>query len=82
MYDTDPAELIDFATRWTQLGETVTEQVAQVIKDPDCGSCWQEGSEQGVNPTAIEMAREHLEGFNEGLDETLANFLDTVEAGR
>jgi hypothetical protein len=78
MYDTDPTELIEFATRWADLGDTVTEQVVRVIEDPDCGSCWEEGTEHGVNPAAIELARDRLRGLNEGIDEALDEFLDSV----
>jgi len=78
MYDSDPADLIEFANRWMEMGETVTEQVARVIDDPGCGSCWNEGTEGGVNPTAIRLAQERLQGLNEGIDEALADFLDSV----
>lgn len=57
MHDTDPADLIEFATRWATLGDAVTEQVRQVLDDPSCGSCWNEGTEHGVNPAAIRLAR-------------------------
>ncbi len=79
MYDTDPADLIEFATRWAALGNAITEQVARVVDDPDCGSCWNEGSEHGVNPAAIEMAFNRLRGLNEALDEALQEFLDNAE---
>jgi len=78
MYDIDPADLIEFANRWMELGEAVTGQVARVIDDPSCGSCWNEGTENGVNPTAIRLAHEGLQGLNEGIDEALADFLDAV----
>ena len=76
MYDTDPADLIEFATRWAALGDAVTEQVARVIDDPSCGSCWNEGTEHGVNPTAIEMARKELQGLNATIDQALDDFLE------
>ena len=78
MYDTDPADLIEFATRWAALGEAVTEQVARVLDDPSCGNCWEAGSEDGVNPSAIQIAYEQLQGLNAGLDEMLEEFLDSV----
>ncbi|MCH9647775.1 MAG: hypothetical protein K0U98_06020 [Deltaproteobacteria bacterium] len=78
MYDSDPADLIEFATRWRELGDAVTEQVARVIDDPSCGSCWNEGTEHGVNPTAIEVAYQRLRGVNEGIDEALSAFLESV----
>lgn len=78
MYDTDPADLIEFANRWMELGSTVTEQVAQILDIPGCGSCWSEGSEHGVNPAAIEMAYDRLRGLNEAIDEALSRFLGSV----
>ena len=78
MYDSDPADLIEFANRWMELGDAVTEQVTRVIDDPSCGSWWNEGTKDGVNPTAIKLARERLQGLNEGIDEALADFLDSV----
>ncbi len=78
MHDIDPANLIEFANRWIELGAAVTEQVAQVIDDPSCGSCWDEGTEHGVNPTAIELAYQRLRGLNGGIDEALAEFLESV----
>lgn len=82
MHDTDPADLIEFATRWAGLGDAVTEQVVHVIDDPSCGSCWNEGTEHGVNPAAIELAHSRLYGLNEGIDEALAAFLVAVETDR
>ena len=79
MHDSDPADLIEFANRWMELGEAVPEQVARVIDDSSCGSCWDEGTEHGVNPTAIRRAHERLQGLNEAIDEALADFLDAVE---
>ena len=79
MHDIDPADLIRFANRWAGLGDSVAEQVKQVVDNPACGSCWNEGTEHGVNPTAIRIAQERLEGLNETLDEVLADFLDSVD---
>ena len=78
MYDTNPADLIEFANRWMELGSAVTEQVVQVIDNPSCGSCWNEGTEDGANPTAIRLAQERLQGLNEGIDEALTEFLESV----
>lgn len=78
MYHTDPADLIEFATRWSELGDAIAEQVARVIDDPGCGSCWNEGTEGGVNPAAIELARNQLQGLNEGIDQALDEFLAAV----
>ncbi len=78
MYDTDPADLIEFASRWIELGAAVTEQVAQVLGDPSCGSCWNGGIGRSVNPAAIELAYHRLQGLNEGIDEALTEFLESV----
>ena len=75
MYDADAGDLIAFAKRWAALGEAVAQQVEQVVDDPNCGSCWEEGSENGVNPEAISLAREMLGGLNEGIDLALDQFL-------
>ncbi len=79
MHDIDPADLIRFANRWAGLGDSVAEQVQQAVDNPACGSCWNEGTEHGVNPAAIRIAQERLEGLNEALDEALADFLDSVD---
>jgi hypothetical protein len=76
MYDIDAGDLIDFAKRWAALGEVVAQQVEQVVDDPNCGSCWDEGSENGVNPEAISLARERLGGLNAGIDLALGRFLE------
>ena len=78
MYDTDPADLIEFANRWIELGSAVTEQVTQVLDNPSCGSCWNEGTEHGVNPAAIELAHDRLQSLNEAIDEALSRFLESV----
>lgn len=80
MTDIDPTDLIEFATRWAALGAAITEQVARVVDDPDVGSCWNEGTEDGVNPTAIQKAFDRLQGLNEGIDEALADFLASVRS--
>lgn len=79
MYDSDPADLIEFTNRWMELGEAVTEQVVRVIDDPGCGSCWNEGTEDGVNPAAIKLAHDRLEGLNGELDEILEAFLERTQ---
>jgi hypothetical protein len=77
MYEADAGDLIDFAKRWAALGEAVSEQVEQVVDDPNCGSMWNEGTENGVNPAAIRMAKERLGGLNQGIDQALEEFLET-----
>lgn len=78
MHEIDPADLIEFATRWAALGDAVTEQVQQVLDGPACGSCWEEGTEHGVNPAAIRLSQERLDGLNDELDSVLVEFLETV----
>jgi len=76
MYEADAGDLIDFAKRWAALGEAVSEQVEQVVDDPNCGSMWNEGTENGVNPAAIRMAKKSLGGLNEVIDQALEEFLE------
>jgi Flp pilus assembly protein TadD len=66
LYDLDAADLIDFAKRWSDLGDAVAEQVAQVVEDP---------MTDAVNPNAIKLARRRLGGLNEELDEAIAKAL-------
>jgi len=82
MHDIDPADLIEFANRWRDLGNAVTDQVEQILNDASCGSCWNEGTEHGVNPAAIRLAHERLRGLNGGIDEALTEFLESVTDGR
>ncbi len=82
MHDTDPADLIDFAQRWADLGAAVTDQVARVLDDPGCGSCWDDSTEHGVNPAAIELAHDRLRGLHEEIDEALAAFLEANQSAR
>ena len=76
MYEADAGDLIDFAKRWAALGEAVSEQVEQVADDPNCGSMWNKGTENGVNPAAIRMAKENLGGLSQGIDQALDEFLE------
>jgi len=66
LYETDAGDLIDFAKRWVQLGWAVSEQVEQVVDNPETDE---------VNPAAIELARSRLRGLNEELDQTLGHYL-------
>ncbi|MDY7091586.1 MAG: hypothetical protein SX243_01300 [Acidobacteriota bacterium] len=79
MNDIDTADLITFANRWAKLGDAIASQVTQLVEDPHCGNCWQEGNEHGVNPVAIEKAYERLQGLNDELDELLEAFLESVD---
>jgi len=66
LYETDPGDLIEFAKRWASLGDAVTEQVWDVVDDP--------GTDE-VNPAAIELARRHLHGLNQGVDLAIDEYL-------
>ena len=79
MFEARAEDLIQFATAWTSLGRAITEQVEQVIADPSCGSCWNEGTENGVNPEAIRQAYSRLRGMNEELDSILTTFLKSAK---
>jgi hypothetical protein len=73
--DIDPTDLIDFAQRWASLGEVVTDQVERVLDNPYCGS-ESDDPDNDVNPAAIELAWERLEGLNATLDCALSEFLE------
>ena len=66
LYDTDAGDLIDFAKRWAGLGDAVADQVAQVVANP---------ATDEVNAAAIRLARNQLEGMNEGIDQALDDYL-------
>jgi len=55
-YETDAGDLIDFATRWADLGDAVASQVSAVVDDP---------ATDEVNPNAIELARQHCPGHGQ-----------------
>lgn len=79
MYDATAEDLLRFAKTWSSLGSAITEQVEQVVENPDCGSCWKEGTENGVNPHAIRRAFDQLGGMNEQLDQLLTDFLKSAK---
>ncbi len=76
MNDCDAQELIEFAKRWAALGDAVAEQAERVVCNSDVGSCWDDDTDgDGVNPRAIELAADRLQGLNDDIDEALADFL-------
>ncbi len=79
MYDANAEDLLRFAKSWSSLGNAISEQIERVIEDPTCGSCWNEGTENGVNPEAIRVAYSRLKGMNEELDYYLTTFLQSVK---
>lgn len=62
----DPYELIAFAKQFASLGAAVTEQLEELMNDPDAQ----------VNSAAVRMMRERLGGKNDGLDEVLKQWED------
>ena len=73
MYETDAGDLIDFATRWADLGDAVAAQVSAVVDNPETDE---------VNPNAIGLARQRIGGLNEGIDEAIAEYVAAREARR
>ena len=67
MYETDAGDLIDFAQRWANLGDTITSQVTRVVDDP---------KNADVNPAAIDLAAQEFRGFNQGIDQALDDYRD------
>jgi hypothetical protein len=73
LYDTDSADLIDFARRWAGLGDAVADQVVQVLDDPRAAA-GHGRADLEVNPNAIVLAKERLGGLNEELDEAFGEY--------
>lgn len=65
-YHIDAGDLIDFAQRWSRLGDAVTSQVATVVDDPV--------NADDINPAAIQLAERELRGLNEGIDEAFDTY--------
>lgn len=70
-YDIDAHDLLDFAIRWANLGDAITEQVERMHENP---------CDDDLNPNAIRMAHQHLAGFNESLDEAFEDYFEHGEA--
>jgi len=64
-----PSDLIRFADAWKDLGVAVTDQVLTILDNPEADD---------VNPAAIRLAREHLEGLHEDLDHAIGQYLDRL----
>jgi len=71
IFDCDPSDLIEFAQKWMSLGDAVTSQVVAVIDDPAMAL--------EMNPTAIRMAIDKLEGYNDELTGYLQDALEVLE---
>ena len=75
LYDTDSADLIDFAKRWARLGDAIADQVVQVLDDPRAAAGLNEDrADLEVNPNAIVLARERLGGLNEEIDQAFEEY--------
>ncbi len=67
LYDVDARDLMDFGNRWAGLGEGVTQQIEELLSNPNA---------EEVSPGAIRLAQERLRNLNETLDEVFADFLE------
>jgi hypothetical protein len=83
LYDTDSADLIDFAKRWADLGSAVADQVVQVLDCPRLAAGLNpDRADLEVNPNAIELARERLGGLNEEIDQAFEEYFSLVAEAR
>ena len=83
LYDTESADLIDFAKRWADLGTAVAEQVVQVLDCPRLAAGLNpDHADLEVNPNAITLARERLGGLNEEIDQAFEDYFDLREKAR
>ena len=75
LYDTDSAELIDFAKRWSDLGDAVAEQVERVLDNTRAAAGLDlDRADLEVNPNAIHLARERIGGLNEEIDQAFEDY--------
>jgi len=83
LYDTDSAELIDFAKRWSDLGDAVAEQVERVLDDVRLAAGLNpDRADLEVNPNAITLARERLGGLNEEIDQAFEEYFSLLAEAR
>ena len=83
LYDTDSADLIDFAKRWADLGTAVAEQVVQVLDCPRLAAGLNpDRADLEVNPNAIHLARERLGGLNEEIDQAFEEYFSLLAEAR
>lgn len=66
LYDLDSYDLIEFAKKWAGLGDAVQEQVDDILNDPNAN----------VNPNAIRLAQERIGGYNEEIDNAIAEYYE------
>ena len=75
LYDTDSADLIDFAKRWAGLGDAVAEQVERVLDNTRAAAGLNpDRADLEVNPNAIHLARERIGGLNEEIDQAFEEY--------
>ena len=75
LYDTDSADLIDFARRWARLGDAVADQVEQVLNCPRVAAGLNEDrADLEVNPNAIVLAQKQLSGMNEEINQAFEEY--------
>ena len=75
LYDTDSADLIDFAKRWARLGDAVADQVEQVLDCPRVAAGLNEDrADLEVNPNAIVLAQERLGSMNEKINQAFEEY--------
>jgi hypothetical protein len=83
LYETDAEDLIRFAKRWASLGDAVAEQVEQVLDCPRVAAGLVEAqADQEVNPNAIKLARERLQGLNEEIDQAFEDYFALLAEAR
>ena len=83
LYDTESADLIDFAKRWADLGDAVAEQVVQVLDCPRLAAGLNpDRADLEVNPNAIHLARERLGGLNEEIDQAFEEYFALLAEAR
>ncbi len=81
LHEIDAGDLIDFARRWADLGDAVTEQLTQVVDDPRAAAGLRRADLE-VNPNAIELAKERIGGLNEGIDTAIEEYFDLLAEAR
>lgn len=76
----DPTVLLDFARAYAKVGTMVQEQFEQLVMayfDSGPESPEWEDAVFGVNPNAVMMLRQGMNGMNEGIDEMFEEY-DTM----
>ena len=81
LYEIDAGDLIDLARRRAGLGDAVSEQVERIVDDPR-GAAGFGRADLEVNPNAIYLAQERLQGLNEDLDDAFEEYFALREEAR